>query len=271
MKLPLPRQPRALLVLLLLQLAACVAPPTPRATVRLALVGSDSMLWLARALTDAYSQQHPTVQFHIQASNSEAALTRAGEDARTIGMISRQVRPSELSQVRAIAIARDGIAVIVNPKNSINAIQSSQIAQVFAGEILVWPTEPLAGQSIAVVSREQGSGTRHAFETIAMQERRVTLTAVVMPSEAAVVDYVAVNPTAIGYVSMGGVTPNVRALTVDDYPLSPQTVESRQYPFVRTLALLVSTQPDRDVQGFVDYVLGQEGQAIVSQRFGRAP
>ena len=97
----------------------------------------------------------------------------------------------------------------------------------------------MAGKPIVVISREEGSGTRDAFETMAMNGAHVTRTALVMPSEAAVVDYVARNPTAIGYTSMGALTQDVRALTIDDVPLSRETVESQKYPFIRTLSFVV--------------------------------
>lgn len=229
------------------------------------------MQWLARALATAYSEQHPTVALTVQPTNSEAGLRAASEYSRTIGLVSRALKPNELNQARAVVVARDGVAVIVNQKNPINAILRSQISQVFSGEVSTWPTGPNAGRDIVVVSREAGSGTRHAFETMAMNNQRVTPTAVIMPGEAAVVDYVAQHPEAIGYTSMVALTPEVRALSVDDTPLSPQTVESQQYPFVRTLAFIVPLTPDPELQDFIDFVLSSDGQAIIAQRYGRAP
>jgi phosphate transport system substrate-binding protein len=263
----------ALMVLLLsfLFATACVVTPTPRATTRIRLVGSDSMLWIARALTNTYTQAHPEVTFVTEASNSESGLHAASTLSQTIGMVSRTLKPGELNGARAVVVARDGIAIIVNPKNPINAIMRSQITQVFSGEVLAWPTGALAGQSILVVSREEGSGTRNAFETMAMNSTRVTLTGIVMPSEAAVVDYVAQHPEAIGYVSMGGLTAQVRAMTIDDVGLSTQTVESQQYPFVRTLTFVIPAEPSVTLQSFIDYALSSDGQAIIGQRYGRAP
>ncbi len=250
---------------------ACAAVSTPRASVRLTLVGSDSMQWLAGALANAYSQQHPNVTITVQPANSDAGLRAAVEYSGTIGLVSRVVKPTELTDDRAVVVARDGIAVIVNRANPINAIASAQIAQVFSGQIAAWPTGPSAGKLITVVSREAGSGTRDAFETMAMGGQRVTLTAVVMPGEAAMVDYVTRHPDAIGYCSMGALTDGVHAMTVDDVPLSVQTVESQKYPFVRTLAFIVPLTPDPDIQDFIDFTLGSDGQRIVAQKYGRAP
>ena len=171
---------------------------------------------------------------------------------------------------RAVVVARDGIAIIVNRANTINAIMRSQIAEVFSGQVSVWPTGPNAGKVIAVVSREAGSGTRDAFEAMAMNGARVTLTAVVMPGEAAMVDYVAQHPEAIGYCAMSFLSDGVQAMTVDDIPLSPQTVENQKYPFVRTLAFIIPLSPEPAVQDFVDFALGSDGQRIIGQKNGRA-
>ncbi|MBI4788272.1 MAG: phosphate ABC transporter substrate-binding protein [Chloroflexi bacterium] len=261
----------SVIALISLFLVSCAVTPTPRPSVRLTLAGADSMQWLARALANDYTQQHPNVTINIQAANSEMGLRAASQGPETIGMISRTIMPRELSQARAVVVARDGIAVIVNVQNPINAIQATQIAQVFSGDILTWPTGPSAGKAIVVVSREEGSGTRNAFETMVMNQQRVTRTAVVMPTEAAVLDYVAQNPEAIGYTSMGALTPQVRALAVDDVYLSPETVESQTYPLMRTLTFVVPLDPAPELQAFVDFALGADGQAIIGQRYGRAP
>lgn len=255
-------------------LVACNVIPTPPVPiVRIEMTGSDSMYTLTQSLAQAYTREHPNVKFDIRATNSEIGLRAAQEISGTIGLVARQIQPTELGTTQAIVIARDGVAVIVNNQNPINAITRAQLVQVFAGEIAAWPLGPMAGKPIVVVSREAGSGTRDAFETMVMRGTRVTRTAVVMPSEAAVVDFVARHADAIGYTSMGALTPeaNAHLLTVDDVPLSPQTVENKTYPFIRTFAFVVPRTPSPATQAFIDFVLSEAGQTIVGQRFGRAP
>lgn len=259
------------LVFILVFSIACVPTPTPHPLVRITLTGADSMQWIARALGNAYVRDHPDVTISVQVANSAEGIRAANTYPRTIGLVSRTIKPNELDRTRAVVVARDGIAVIVNQKNPINAIMHTQITQVFDGDILTWPAGPNAGQNIVVVSREEGSGTRDAFETMVMNKQRVTPTAVVMPGEAAAVDYVAQHPDSIGYASMGALTPEVRALTVDDITLSVQSVESQKYPFVRTLAFVVPLEPDPELQEFLNYVLSPEAQAMIAQRYGRAP
>ena len=260
-----------LVFLFLLAAVACSAAPAPRAATHVTLVGDDSMQSLASALANAYSQQHSNATITVRPADSGTGLSAATQFSGTIGMVSRAIKPPELEGERAVVVARDGIAIIVNRSNPINAIMRSQIAEVFSGAVSIWPTGSNAGKLIAVVSREAGSGTRDAFEAMAMKGARVTLTAVVMPGEAAVVDYVAQHPEAIGYCAMSFLTDGVQAMTVDDVPLSPQTVESQKYPFVRTLAFVIPLSPEPAVQDFVDFALGSEGQRIIGQKNGRAP
>jgi phosphate transport system substrate-binding protein len=256
---------------LVLLSTACGVAPTPRTSIHLSMVGDDSMQWLGNALANAYLQQHPNATIAVRPADSETGLSAATQFSSTIGMVSRAIRPSELEGEHAVVVARDGIAIIVNRSNPINAIMRSQIAEVFTGQVSTWPTGPNAGKLIAVVSRESGSGTRAAFEAMAMNGARVTLTAIVMPGEAAMVDYVAQHPESIGYCSMSFLGDGVQAMTIDDISLSPQTVESQKYPFVRSFAFIVPLSPEPAVQEFIDFARSSEGQRIVAQKNGRAP
>lgn len=257
-------------LLLLFLLAACNALPTPRVEpVRIEMTGSDSMSALARSLAETYTQRTPNVKIEVRATNSEVGLRAAREISGTIGLVAREIKPAELESTKAVVIARDGVAIIANNQNPINAITHAQLIQVFAGEIAVWPLGPMTGKPIVVVSREAGSGTRDAFETMVMTGKRVTRTALVMPNETAVVDYVARHADAIGYTSMGALTPEIHSLTIDDVHLSPQTVENKTYPFIRTFAFVVPRTPSPATQAFIDFVLSADGQRIVGQKFGR--
>ena len=248
---------------------SCRALPTPRPSIRLEFVGSDSMQWIAKSLAGAYSEQRADVAFSFKISNSQNGVNATAGQSRTIGLVARTVTPGELNGWRAVAVALDGVAIIVSKPNPINSITRAQVIQVFDGEIIAWPTGAIAGKTILPVSREEGSGTRDAFQTMVMKAQRVTRTAVVMPSEAQVVEFVAKHPEAIGYVSMGAVTAEVHALSVDNISLSPHTVETLQYPFVRTLAFIVPSKPDGEMQEFLDFVLGVDGQALIGQKYGR--
>ncbi|MBI5303798.1 MAG: phosphate ABC transporter substrate-binding protein [Chloroflexi bacterium] len=261
---------RAIFILAcILALTACDATATPRPPTRLTLIGDDTMAWLAQELGKAYTQRHPAVTFSIQSANPTTALSAANEYSFTIGLVARAIKPTELPRTRATPIALDGIAVIVNRANPINAIQRSQIAEIFSGQIATWPLGPSIGKPIVVVSREDGAGTRDAFDAMVMGTQRVTRAALVMPNETAMVDYIAKHVEAIGYGSLGALTPDVNALIIDDVPLTSQTVEAKKYPLVRVLSFIAPQTPDPEVQDFIAFALSAEGQKIVAQRYGR--
>ncbi len=265
-------RPCALMVsALLFFLFACAPTPVPRATITLTLIGADAMQPVARILAPAFMKQRPDVAITIQPANSEIGLRAPRESPRVIGMVSRALKPNEASQFRAVTLARDGIAVIVHASNPINAIQRAQVAQVFAGEVTAWPTGPIAGKSLIVLSREDGSGTRAAFESLAMNGKRVTRAAVVLSSDKAMVDYVAAHPPAIGYVSAAALTAKVNALAIDDVPILRENVESQQYPFTRPFILVAPLESELIVNEFLDFAQSAEAQRMIAEKYARAP
>jgi len=120
-----------------------------------------------------------------------------------------------------------------------------------------------------VVSREDGSGTRVVFEELVMQGQRVTLTAVVMPSSRAVVEYVAEHPQAIGYVSMGYLTEEVKVLEIEEVAPTPASVRQGAYHLLRPFFLITRQEPAGEIKGFIDFALSPTGQSIVGRKYGR--
>ena len=102
-----------------------------------------------------------------------------------------------------------------------------------------------------------------------MEEKRVTLTAIVMPSSEAVVEYVARHPTAIVYVSMGYLSSQVKALSVEGVSPTPEDIQSGGYPLTRPLYLLTGQEPTGEVKAFIEFALSPAGQAVVEHQYGR--
>jgi phosphate transport system substrate-binding protein len=116
-----------------------------------------------------------------------------------------------------------------------------------------------------IISREDGSGTRGAFEQLAVGGERVTLNALVMPSTSAVVNYVAAHPAAIGYVTSAALTDTVRALAVEGNLPTAGNVRAGVYHLARVLYLYVPLPTPRATQSFLDYVLSPAGQAVIAK------
>jgi phosphate transport system substrate-binding protein len=231
---------------------------------------------LVEDLAQAYIEQHQYVTVDVQGGGSRLGIALARENQIDIGTASRtptveEERDPETGAQRLwwTAIAQDGIALGVHPQNTVGSLTLPQARDIFFGRILDW--EEIGGTpgEIAVVSREDGSGTREIFEEMVMGEKRVTLTAIVMPSSEAVVEYIARHPTAIGYISMGYLSPEVKALQIENVSPTPEDVQSDAYPLTRPLYLLAGQEPTGEVKAFIEFALSPAGQAILEQRYGR--
>lgn len=261
-------------LLLSITLAACGQAAEPPAPIYLRMAGSTSMRSLVEALNSAYVDQHPHVTFDWQGVGSDLGLDML--KAHQVDMAASSWPPSkdDLERLRkagtplkTTTIARDGLSLIVHPSNPVITLSTAQLRGIFRGRILDWREVGGRVGDVIAVSREDGSGSRKAFESLVMDGQRVTPAAVVMPSSQDALRYVASHPNAVAYVSMGEVTPNVKALAVDGIQPTPQTVHDATYPLIRLLTILTETQPQPEVQSFLDFALSSAGQDVVKARY----
>ena len=167
-------------------------------------------------------------------------------------------------------IAWDDLAIIVHPDAKLETITLAQLRDLFGGYSQDWSTLGLETAPIQLISREEGSGARATFESSVMDGRPVSLTALVKPSDAAVVSYVAKHPGAVGYASRAVVDDTVsassrravRVVKVEDLlPGQPG------YPLVRALDLVLPAKPAPPAQTLRDWLLSPEAQRLLSASF----
>jgi phosphate transport system substrate-binding protein len=260
----------AVLPFFLLVLVACgepVATPEPEF---LQVAGSTSMAQLVSDLAATYTEQFPLTDIEVTGQGTQFGLNELADGRADLALASWL--PADLDERwQATAIARDGIAVIVHPTNDVAGLGLLQLQDLFSGRVHEWAGVGGASAQgeVQVVSREAGSGTRDAFEALVMGERRVTPLAVVAPSSEAVVEYVAAHPDAIGYVSMGMVSPAVKVLSLEGEMPTPQSAQQGSYPLTRQLWLVAAASPESSVGAFRRFALSPAGQQIVGQSFGR--
>jgi phosphate transport system substrate-binding protein len=244
---------------------ATVEPPKP---VYLEAAGSTAMSSLMEELATAFHERHPHMTMDINGGGSTLGRELVAAGQVDLGLTSWT--PGGAPEgTRSTVIARDGIALIVHPTNPITGLTLIQAHDLFSGRAIDWGEVGGIPGLVQVVSREDGSGTRAAFESMVMGEARVTLTALVMPNSQAVVDYVARDPKAIGYVSMGYLNGEVRAVSVEGLLPTPESASRREYHLTREFVVL--SRPDLAPEGraFLDFVLSPAGQAIVARQYGR--
>ena len=231
------------------------------------VAGSTSVQPLTEKLAEEFSKNNPGKRIYVQGGGSSAGIQAVKTGAADIGTSSRQLKPNEKGP-KEITIARDAIALVVNPKNPVQGLTIEQIRGIFAGEITNWQQIGGPNQPIRAFTREEGSGTRGAFEEIVMGDSKIGGKLLVQYSTGGVKQGVISDPNAIGYVSLGVVDQKVKALAVDGIVPSEESVNQNQYRIARPFLFLTQEQPKKElVNQFVNYVLSPEGQKIVAEDF----
>jgi phosphate transport system substrate-binding protein len=229
------------------------------ATVR--LVAADSCEPLAEALVAKYEESHPWVTVPVEVYNNTLAgqILQAGDaDAALLSWLEDE------NELWSRPFAEDSIAVIAHPATPLTEVSLSFLQEIYRGRVQEWE-----GMVLAVVSREDGSGTRAAFDGAILQGRDITLTAVVMVSNEAVIEYVAQTPGGIGYVSTlrldDPTVSGVQVLSVEGIMPTQANIEDDGYPLTRPLHLTTVGEPTGEAREFAQWVLGPGGQAVVDK------
>jgi phosphate transport system substrate-binding protein len=226
------------------------------------LAGSTAFQPFAEKLADQYMTAHPEVSITIQGGGSALGIQSALSGAAQVGMADLVKLPSEADALKSIVVARDGIAVVLNPANAIQALTLEQVRGVFGGTINNWKEVGGADHAIAVISREAGSGTRSSFEQII---GGVTLTgdALIQDSNGTIRETVANDANAVGYLSHGLINEKIKPVTVDGFSCTEKDIKSGGYKLVRPVFLVYKSDVSPACQAFLDYLLTAEAQEIL--------
>lgn len=251
------------LLLMLAGVGGCKSG-SPGAGRAICVAGSTSVQPFAEKLAEIFMHLHPEMRVDVQGGGSSAGIHAATHGAANLGASSRELLGPE-KQLIEIPIAYDGIAVIVNPANSLADLQVDRIREIFAGQITNWRDLGLPPQAIDVINREEGSGTREAFEHLVMGKKEVSPAAMVQDSNGAVREIVAGDPNAIGYISAGLVDDRVKALTIEGVAPTVENIKNHTYKLRRRFLLVSREAVTGSCKNFIDFVLSPQGQQILEK------
>jgi phosphate transport system substrate-binding protein len=230
--------------------------------------GSTTVQPLAELLADEYMQKHPEVQVTIGGGGTAQGITSVNTGLVDIGAASRELKADDPQLVKHL-LARDGIAIITSPDNPVDGLTKDEIRQIFGGIIKNWSAVGGPNAAIRVIVREEGSGTRTAFEEMVMAKPepavQITSTALQQNTNVGVKTYVAGNEDAIGFISFGYIGNTVKALAIDGVEATEENAKNGTYPIVRPLYFLTKEAPTGLVRQFIDFCLSAEGQATVAE------
>ena len=227
--------------------------------------GSTAIEKVIGALGEAF-QNDTGISFTYNPTGSGSGIQAVSEGRCDIGLSSRDLKDEEkASGLTGQVLAYDGIAIIVNPENSVEDLSVETIAKIYTGEITNWSEVGGNDAEIVLIGREAGSGTRDGFESITGTEDackyRQELT-----STGDVITTVSQNPDAIGYASVASVKDTVKAVTVDGVAPTETTIKDGSYVVQRPFVLVTKTDTNLSeaAQKFFDYMTSADANEIIS-------
>jgi phosphate transport system substrate-binding protein len=227
------------------------------------IVGSTSVQPFVELLAEKYAKEHPDQLVEVQGGGSTAGLQAAAEGLADIGMCSRALNGEESKRFSSVLIARDGLAMVVHPSNPVAGLSLEQLRGLFTAHIDNWRDVGGNNTLVRPITREEGSGTRESFVKLVMGKERISRRALTQESNGAVKELVKGDPGAIGYVSLGLVGNELRALTVDGAEPTVSQVLAGRYLLSRPFLFVTRGEPVAAARAFIDFVLSPAGQGAL--------
>ena len=232
----------------------------------ISLAGSTSMEKLCEAMSESFMERYPDINVTAEYTGSGAGIESLEAGSVDIGNSSRNLKDSEL-EAGAVEniVAIDGIAVIVDKENTVADLSSDDLGKIYKGEVTNWSELGGNDEAIVVIGRENGSGTRTAFEELLGLEDACKY-AQELDSTGGVLAKVASTPGAIGYVSLDVVDDTVNAVSLNGAEASEESILAGNYllsrPFVMATKGEISEQNEL-VKTWFDYIASEDGQAVI--------
>jgi phosphate transport system substrate-binding protein len=240
------------------------------------LKGSDTVLPLAQVEAEEFMNENPDKTVTVTGGGTGVGIAALIDGEVDIAIASREMKSDEVKAAKAkgiipteYAIASDGIAVVVNPKNPVSKLTFNQLRGIYNGSISNWKEVGGEDKQIAVISRDSSSGTYQDFKKDVLLGDEYRPDALTQPATGGVVTEVSQNPNAIGYIGIAYVKKNLKALSLDKgngsvYPTA-DSILSGAYPLSRSLYFYTKGEPSGLTKEFIDFVTSDKGQNLVRE------
>ncbi len=245
---------------------------TPLMAKELTLKGSTTVLPIAQKCAEAYMAEHSDVKITLSGGGSGNGIKAIIDNTADIGNCSRFIKTKEVDNAHAkgvypvpFRIALDCIAPILSSSNKVSNLSMDQLKNIYLGNITNWKDVGGKDGKIVVISRDSSSGTFGVWKKLVMHKKRVTPRALVLPSNGAIVQAVAKTPNAIGYIGLGYMTQEIKAVSVDNIKPSQENTVNGSFPIARPLFMFTNSWPKGDTMGFISFVLSKKGQELVKE------
>lgn len=240
------------------------APSGTQATV--STDGSTSMEEVIGYLSEAYMDENKNVKVTYNPTGSGSGIQAVSEGRCDIGLSSRDLKDDEKQNLEETVVAIDGIAIIVNPENTVEDLSVEQIGKIYTGEITNWKEVGGEDKPIVPIGREAASGTRDGFESITGTKDKCKYSQE-LTSTGDVIQTVSGNPNAIGYASLAAVKDTIKVLSVEGVKPSKETIQDKTYKIQRNFVLVTrkGTALSTDAQKFFDFATSSAADSLIEK------
>lgn len=235
--------------------------------------GSTTVLPFAQAAVEKFMTSNPGINISLSGGGSGNGIKALADKTVNIANSSRFIKLDEVKTAIAndvypvpFAVALDCLLPMVHPSNPVNGLTTQQLKDIYSGKITNWKDVGGDNAPIAVVGRDTSSGTYGTWQEMIMdigEKARVTAKAQTAASSGAMLSTVANNKNAIGYDGIGYINNTVKPLTVNQIAGTAISAKDGSYPLSRYLYMFTNGWPNDDALNFINYILSEEGQAIV--------
>lgn len=240
------------------------APSGTQATV--STDGSTSMEEVIGYLSEAYMDENKNVKVTYNPTGSGSGIQAVSEGRCDIGLSSRDLKDDEKQNLEETVVAIDGIAIIVNPENTVEDLSVEQIGKIYTGEITNWKEVGGEDKPIVPIGREAASGTRDGFESITGTKDKCKYSQE-LTSTGDVIQTVSGNPNAIGYASLAAVKDTIKVLSVEGVKPSKETIQDKTYKIQRNFVLVTrkGTALSAEAQKFFDFATSSAADSLIEK------
>ncbi len=249
--------------------AALAVPQAALASTTVKLAGSTTVQPIAQKWASAYHKLHSSVSLVVAGGGSGAGFTNVDKGMVDIGMSSRDPKPAPSSEanLKTYVVARDAVAVIVNPNNKVRKLTPVQVNDIYTGKITNWKQVGGANKAIVLCGRTGASGTYEFFKERFLNNKRQSSRTKAYASNGMVRSAVARNKYAVGYVSLAYINKSVRGVSINGVAPTKANAAAGKYPYVRPLYFLTKGAATGETKKFIDWCMSSAGQKIATTEF----
>jgi phosphate transport system substrate-binding protein len=234
----------------------------------LRIAGGTAHIPVMKEAVKIISEAHPDIRITIAGGGSGVGIKQVGEGLIDIGNAGRKATDEEIGKYGLVMHkwAIDGVAPVVNPKNSVTELTAEQLQDIFSGKVANWKELGGEDRAINLYDRDAASGTREVFWKKGLKNIEVSSKANVVPSNGAMKTAVSGDPYSIGFVSVGHIDDSVAPVTLDGVRPTLDNVKNGSYAVSRGLYSMTKGEAQGLAKLFIDFLFSPTGQELVKAK-----